>query len=234
MILGLTPARGGSKGIPGKNIRLVRGKPLIAYTIECAKKVTILDEYIVSTEDKAIADVAREYGAKVPFMRPKELAEDSSPTMPVIQHAISEIEALKGRTVEVVVLLEPTAPLRAPIDIEESYKIFSENDCDLVVSCNESHRNPYFNMIKKRGKYYELVNQGGFDVGRRQDAPLIYDLNPVVWIFSRRAIMDQTRLPKKTLMYKIPSERSIDIDTFEDLEYLEFKLEKKKNAKQRN
>jgi CMP-N,N'-diacetyllegionaminic acid synthase len=234
MILGLTPARGGSKGIPGKNIRLVRGKPLIAYTIECAKNLPILDEYIISTDDKGIAETAEKYGAKVPFMRPEKLAEDTAAMMPVIKHALLEMEALHSKTIEAVILLDPTAPLRDPVDIEESYKIFSENDCDVVVSCNEAHRNPYFNMITMRDNYFELVNKADFDVSRRQDAPVIYDLNTVVWIFSRKAVMEQTRMPKKTLMYKVPSERCIDIDTFEDLDYLEFKLERKENAKKRN
>lgn len=223
IVLGFIPARGGSKGVTGKNIREFKGKPLIAHAIDCGKESGILDRLIVSTDSQEIADVASEWGAEVPFMRPPELAEDRTPMLPVMQHAITKVEELSGKTVSALVLIDPTAPLRSVHDIQNAYKLFQESECDAVVSACPSHRSPYFNMVMMKGDYAGLVVDDGENVGCRQMAPRTYDLNTVVWVFSRYALMEEeARLPKKTLIYETVPEKSVDIDTEMDWKMLEF------------
>lgn len=225
MILGLIPARGGSKGVPKKNIRLVAGKPLIAYTIECARKCSSLDRVVVSTDSEEIATIARTYGAEVPFMRPAELASDTAAMVPVLEHAIAEIERRSGEQVEFLVLIDSTAPLRIPEDIEQALTICKQDDCDAVISVNAPHRNPYFNMVKEENGYVRLICEPERLVSRRQDAPPVYDVNTVVWIWRRKALMeDHARIPKRTKLYLVPKERSIDLDTEFDFKFLEHQL----------
>lgn len=222
MILGLIPARGGSKGVPKKNIRMVAGKPLIAYAIECALKCPSLDRVVVSTDSEEIAAVARQHGAEVPFMRPAELASDTAAMVPVLEHAITEIEKETAESVEFLVLIDSTAPLRIPDDIEQALAICKQDDCDAVISASEAHRNPYFNMVKEENGYVRLVCEPATPVGRRQDAPQVYDVNTVVWVWRRDALMkDHARIPKRTKLYLIPRERSIDLDTELDFKLLE-------------
>lgn len=226
-ILGVVPARSGSKGVRNKNIRPVRGKPLMAHAIECGLRAAFVDRVIVSTDSEEFADIARSFGAEVPFLRPAELATDQAPMLPVLQHAVSEMEALHGERVECVVLLDPTAPLRETTDVERAVDRFRAGDCDAVISAHRAHRNPYFNMIMKsgRGDYVKLVCDSDTPVGRRQDAPEVFDLNTVVWVFSRRALMEeQQRIPGRSVMIEIPVERAIDIDTEEDLRLLELRM----------
>lgn len=223
MILGLIPARGGSKGVPKKNIRMVAGKPLIAYAIECGLKCPSIDRVVVSTDNEEIATIAKQYGAEIPFMRPVEIAADTTPMLPVLQHAVQEIEQESNEKVEFIVLIDSTAPLRIPDDIEQALTICKQEDCDAVISVNEAHRNPYFNMVKEENGYARLVCEPDRPVGRRQDAPVVYDVNTVVWIWKRHALMEeQARIPKRTKLYLVPRERSIDIDTEFDFQILEY------------
>ncbi|MBW2104342.1 MAG: acylneuraminate cytidylyltransferase family protein, partial [Deltaproteobacteria bacterium] len=180
--LGLVPARGGSKGVPGKNLRLVRGRPLVAWAVECGVRAPSIDRVVVSTDSDQIAKAAQEAGADVPFMRPASLARDDTPMMPVMQHAVASVEDIYARIVDRLVLIDPTAPLRRVEDIERAIRMHEEGDCDAVISGNVAHRNPYFNMVRQEGKYIRLVLEEGRDVGRRQDAPPVYDLNTVVWV----------------------------------------------------
>lgn len=228
IILGVIPARGGSKGVPGKNIKSVCGKPLIAHAIECGLKCPSLDHLIVTTDNQEIADVAREWGAEVPFMRPDELARDETPMLPVLQHALTASEKHYSKMVKILVLLDPTGPLRIVDDIEGCLKLLRESDCDAVISGNMAHRSPYFNMVMLNDDYARLVFPSSEPVGRRQDSPPIYDLNTVVWAYYRKALMEEkARVPKRTLLYLIPPERAIDIDTGLDFEILEFLTGKK-------
>ena len=221
-VLGLVPARGGSKGITNKNIRLLAGKPLIAHAIQCGLACDSISRLIVSTDSEEIARVAREWGAEVPFIRPARLAEDATPMLPVMQHAIREIEAQCDREVDVLVLIDPTAPMRIAEDIENALDVFGRNDCDAVVSGTRSRRSPYFNMVKENVHgWMELVDSTQV-VGRRQDAPQTYDLNTVVWVYSRSALMAQgERIPEKTMLYEVAEDRALDIDTEYDLRVAE-------------
>ncbi|MBW1681857.1 MAG: acylneuraminate cytidylyltransferase family protein [Deltaproteobacteria bacterium] len=225
--LGLVPARGGSKGVPGKNLRLVRGRPLVAWAVECGVRAPSIDRVVVSTDSDQIAKAAQEAGADVPFMRPASLARDDTPMMPVMQHAVASVEDIYARIVDRLVLIDPTAPLRRVEDIEKAIRMHEEGDCDAVISGNVAHRNPYFNMVRQEGKYIRLVLEEGRDVGRRQDAPPVYDLNTVVWVYSRNAVMvNAERIPQRSRLYLVPRERAVDLDTEEDFERLSWMMER--------
>jgi len=225
MILGVIPARGGSKGVKGKNVRLVSGKPLVAHAVMCGLSCPSIEHLLVSTDSREIAQIGIKYGADVPFLRPHGLAQDATPMLPVLQHAVVEAERYYDKTLECIVLLDPTAPLRLAEDVENALEIYKKNDCDAVVSGNKAHRNPYFNMVEIENGYAKLVKETETVIGRRQDAPEVFDLNTVVWIFSRRALMDeQKRIPSCTLLYIVPAVRAIDLDSESDFEFLEFLL----------
>ncbi len=225
MVVGLIPARKGSKGVPNKNLRLVSGKPLIVHAIECGLQNEVIDHLIVSTDSKKIAAVARDSGAEVPFMRPKELATDEAPMLPVIEHAIIETEKHYAEQVDCLILIDPTAPLRSINDLTGAFELFRSGDCDAVVSGSVARRNPYFNMVQKKSTYYTLVNNSSQMIGRRQDAPEVFDLNTIVFIYTRAAVMEQkSRIPEKTLLYEIPVDRAIDLDTELDFIFLDFIL----------
>ena len=232
MVLGVIPARGGSKGVPGKNIRPVLGKPLIAYSIGCGLQCPSIDHVIVTTDSHEIADIGRKWGADVPFMRPAELSGDTVPMLPVLQHAVAETEGYYRKTLEILVLLDPTGPLRTVEDVEGCIKLFRDSDCDAVVSGNTARRSPYFNMVMRPDSYICLAIPSPEPIGRRQDCPQVYDLNTVVWVYSREALMEKkARIPERTLLYLVPSERAIDIDTELDFEILEFLMGRGKAAR---
>lgn len=222
LILGLIPARGGSKGVPGKNLRPVAGRPLIARAIACGLSCPSLDKVVVSTDSQAIAVVAQEHGAEVPFMRPVELASDTAAMLPVMQHAVTACEAHYGVAVAVLVLLDCTAPLRRVEDVEAALKLLAAPDCDAVVSGSPAQRSPYFNMVRPREGYVELFAPLPGGVGRRQDAPPVWDLNTVVWAYKRAALMEEAaRLPQRTRLYEVPRERALDLDSELDFQMLE-------------
>jgi CMP-N-acetylneuraminic acid synthetase len=143
-------ARGGSKGLPGKNIRLLGGKPLIAWSIEHALAVKRIDRVIVSTDSEEIAAVARAYGAEVPFIRPEELARDDSPEWFAWRHALNYLKHGDGIMPAVMVSVPATAPLRSSCDIENCLDEFEKGEVDIVITVTDSHRSPYFNMVKER------------------------------------------------------------------------------------
>ena len=223
MVLAVVPARGGSRGLPGKNLRRLGGKPLLAHAIECGLACPDIDHLVVSTESADIVAVAREYGADTPFVRPVELASDTAPMLPVLQHAISECERHYRNQVDLLVLLDPTGPLRTPGDIAACIKLARQNGCDAVISGNRAHRSPYFNMVSPYGEFVNLTITPPDNIGRRQDSPAVYDLNTVVWVYTRRALMqEQARIPRKSRLYLVPPERAIDVDSEFDFELLEF------------
>lgn len=228
MILGVIPARGGSKGVPRKNLRMVGGKPLLAWAIECAKASRLLDDFLVSTDDNEIYRAASYLGAPLPFLRPAELAQDSSPMLPVLEHAILETEKQKGITVQYAVLIDPTAPLRTSADIDAVIEMLKKDDCDVVVSGSPAHRNPWFNMVKREGEFVSLAADISPRPLRRQDCPTVFDLNTIAWGFSRRAVIEiGERIPPRTRLYETPGIRSIDLDTELDFQLLELVMKEK-------
>jgi CMP-N-acetylneuraminic acid synthetase len=227
LTIALIPARGGSKGINDKNIQPLLGKPLVAYAIECGLACPSIDHVIVSTDSRKIAKIAKRWGAEVPFLRPSELARDESPMLPVLQHAISTCEDYYKKRVEILVLLDPCSPMRSVEDVETCIHKFQKGNCDAVVSGCVAHRNPYFNMVVEEKGYIRLVIPPDRPIGRRQDCPTVYDLDTTVWVYSRRAIMDEkSRLPRRSCLYIVPKERSIHVESKLDLQILEFLMAK--------
>jgi len=225
IILGVIPARGGSKGIPGKNLRQVLGKPLIGYTVEEALAFKSVDKVIVTTDSPAIAATARSFGAEVPFLRPKALARDRSSMLDVLKHALRTCERLYGIRIDGIFLFDPSSPLRDEKDLAAMAGLFRREKPDLVVAVSPCRRNPYFNMLKAgRNSYAGLVLKGRFI--RRQDAPPIFDITNNGWLFSRRAVLRGWRLPRRTIAYEVRSV-TIDIDREEDLDLLEFFMKRR-------
>jgi N-acylneuraminate cytidylyltransferase/CMP-N,N'-diacetyllegionaminic acid synthase len=210
--LGLIPARGGSKSIPLKNIKPLLGKPLIAYTIEEALKSKYLDRIIVSTDDAQIAKISNEYGADVPFIRPKELAQDTSPTLPVIQHALMYLKS-EGYIPDFVVLLQPTSPLRQVKHIDEAIEKILDTNADSVISLTKSEIHPYW-MCKLDGdKVYPFIDTGKKSL-RRQDLPIIYKLNGAIVVSKTEVILSGKSWQKQDIRAIIMDPiYSIDIDT---------------------
>lgn len=212
-------ARGGSKGVPQKNIRLLGGKPLIAHAIEAGRKSEFLDRIIVSTDDEAIAAVALEYGAEVPFIRPPELAQDASPEWYAWQHALKQVGSC-----DVFVSLPATAPLRSSEDIDLCVKTFLEGGCDAVITCKDASNHPSFNMIRidEQG-LAGLLMPLSEAVGRRQDVSQVYDMTTVAYVLRPEFIMNNNSLFEgKVKAVVIPEERALDIDTLLDFEFADF------------
>lgn len=225
MILATICCRGGSKGVPGKNIRLLNGKPLIAYTIEAAKKSGLINELIISTDDEQIAAIAKEYGALVPFMRPAALASDTASKWPVFIHAVETFEKFTGKHVDYLVDLDVTVPLKMAEDIDGAIKLaLSDLTADVVITGYEPERNPYFNMMEiNKDGFAEIVKKGEKPIVRRQDAPEVYSLTPAAYVVKKSALYDYEHWSKaKCKIYPIPRERAVDIDTEMDFKIVEF------------
>jgi CMP-N,N'-diacetyllegionaminic acid synthase len=216
------PARGGSKGLPRKNIKPFNGKPLIAYSILRAKESKYIDRVVVSTEDMEIAHISKSYGAEVPFMRPDYLASDHAATIDVLIHAIDWMEMEEKLKYHILVLLHVTAPLRNVADIDNSIEMLIESKADNVFSVTECHGNPYFNMIEvNRNGTIKLVKKGNYN--SRQLAPTVYDMNASVYVWWVDIIKKKKKLiTRKTRFYFMPKERSVDIDDDMDFRIAEF------------
>ena len=226
-VLGVIPARGGSKGIPQKNLREIAGKSLLAYTAEAARSSRRLTTTIVSTDDPAIAEVARALGIEVPFIRPRDLADDAAPMLPVLQHAVREMAA-RGSALDAVVLLQPTSPLRRAEHIDAAVDLLAATGADTVVSVVEvPHQfNPASVMQLEDGRLRPLAN--GASVLRRQDKPRLYARNGPAVLAVRVAQLGRGALyDGDTRALVMEPEDSVDIDTSWDLELVEFILSRR-------
>ncbi|WP_167619063.1 acylneuraminate cytidylyltransferase family protein [Maribellus sediminis] len=210
----IIPARGGSKGLPRKNILPINGKPMICFTIDAARGVTSDDNICVSTDDLAIKNVVEGYGLKIPFIRPAELATDTSGSSEVILHAINFYKN-NGKEYSKVCLLQPTSPLRTSRHIEEAFKLWND-DLDMVVSVKESKANPYFNLFEEQDNGFLKKSKEGKYI-RRQDAPKIWEYNGAIYFISVNAIKEMA-IPEliRTKKYVMDQYSSIDIDTEDD------------------
>ena len=219
-------ARGGSKGLPGKNIRPLGGKPLIAWSIEHARAVPRIERVIVSTDSDEIAKVARQYGAEVPFMRPEELARDDSPEWLAWQHALNYLIEAEGSLPELMVSIPATAPLRLPLDIENCLDEYQKGKADMVISVTDAHRSPYFNMVKENADgTVALVMPPTAALTRRQDAPSVYDMTTVAYVVQPEFVLKhQSHFEGRVCAVHVPLERAIDIDTLMDFKMAEFFL----------
>jgi len=203
-------ARGGSVGVPGKNIKPLLGKPLIAYTIEQALAVPGIDRVFVSTDSEAIAEVARAAGAEVPFLRPAELATSSAPKLAVIRHLVEWVDAHVG-PVGRIVDLDPTSPLRDLSDIETCMAMLDE-ETDVVITAYEADKNPYFNMVEAQPDgNIRLVKPLPGGVAARQEAPKVYAMNASIYVWHRHSL-DKGLWDGRTRLHVMPRERSVDID----------------------
>jgi len=225
-------ARGGSKGVKDKNIREIAGKPLMAYTIETAKKWGKAKRIVCSTDSQKIADIAKKYGAEVPFMRPDYLATDTIGKLPVTRHALIESERIFGERFDIIVDLDVTSPVRTVKDLDNALKIFMEKKPDVLFSVIEARKNPYFNMIElnKEG-FAELSKKLEREILRRQDAPKVYEANASIYFYSRDFLLNEkynTILSSKgAVVYVMDSANSIDIDNELDFRFIEFLLNNK-------
>ncbi len=216
-VLALIPARAGSKGVPGKNTKVLAGKPLLAYAVDCARASGIVDRVVVSTDSENIAVVARMHGADVPFLRPAELAADSTPMLPVIEHALTELEADRW-TAEIVVLLQPTSPLRRPSHVAAVVSLLRETGADSVVTVVEvpRHLSPDCVMRVEEGRLVPFLPEGA-RVTRRQDARAAFVRDGTVYAFWRRTLIEQQSIYGRDCRpLMIPASESVTIDTPED------------------
>ena len=218
-------ARGDSKGLPGKNIRNFGEKPLIAWSIECALSVKAIDQVIVSTDSTVIAEISKSYGAEVPFIRPRELATDESPEWLSWRHALEYLRHSSGALPKAMVSLPATSPLRAVSDVERCLYQFSKGGCDVVVTVSESHRNPYFNMVRDKSDGTIALVIEDSQVSRRQDAPIIRDLTTVCYVASPEFVLSHNSIFEgRVKAVNVPRERAIDIDSLLDFQIAEFML----------
>lgn len=217
--LGVIPARGGSKSVPRKNIALLHGKPLIAYTIEAARGSRSLTHFVVSSEDPEIIAVAKQYGAPVPFVRPAELATDEAPSLPVVQHAVREMESLHGITYDIVVLLQPTTPLRQPGDIDAAIQKLVDTGADSVISvCDVGAYHPARMRQIIDDRLVELPIREPKEMLRRQDLPPVYIRNGAIYAVRREVVMEQNSMSGKVCRpYMMPEDRSVNVDSKLDL-----------------
>jgi CMP-N-acetylneuraminic acid synthetase len=216
-------ARGGSKGLPGKNIRLLGGKPLIAWSIEHALAVKRIVRVIVSTDSEEIAAVARDHGAEVPFIRPAELARDDSPEWLAWRHALNFLRETTGELPEVMVSVPTTAPLRLVLDIENCLDEYEKGDADMVITVTDANRSPYFNMVKilPDGAVGLVIPPDG-SITRRQDATVVYDMTTVAYVARPEFVMTSNGAFEGRVRYvHIPTERALDIDTALDFKIAE-------------
>jgi len=230
-ILGTICCRGGSKGVPGKNIKLLNGKPLIAYTIETALHTSLINDVIISTDSNEIAETAKQYGAKVPFMRPNDLASDTASKWPVFIHAVESYEKMFGVTVDYLVDMDVTVPLKNSDDINGAIqKALDDNTVDVVITGYEPERNPYFNMMEiLPNGFAEIVKKSDKPIVRRQDAPEVYSLTPAAYVVKKSALYNYEHWSKaKCKIYPIPRERAVDIDTEIDFKIVEFLMNNNK------
>jgi len=226
-ILAIIPARGGSKGIPRKNIKIIAGKPLIVWTIEEAKKSKYIDRLILSSEDVEIIRVAKEWGCEVPFIRPKELAQDETPGIEPVIHAINTL----SEKYDYVCLLQPTSPLRKVENIDDCIEKCIKNDADSCVSVTEVDKHPYW--MYEIGKNEELISLfPDKSITRRQDLPKVFALNGAIYISTCQQILKQKKLiTEKTYGYIMNKNNSIDIDEEMDFNFSAIMLLNKKDSR---
>lgn len=219
-VLGLITARGGSKGLPGKNIIEVAGLPLIAWSILSAQRSKLIDRLILSSDDQDIIKVAQSYGCEAPFERPAELASDEASSVDVVMHALQTLED----KYDLLVLLQPTSPLRIVEDIDGCIKLLLETDAPSVVSICQVDKSPYWMYsLSDTGVLRPIIKQENCPT-RRQDSPPVYLPNGAVYVVRCKQFCDERRfIYSQTRGYSMPINRSLDIDTADDLDWLEWR-----------
>lgn len=225
-------ARGGSKGVPGKNIRPLLGVPLIAHSIAQAKESELFATVAVSSDSDEILQVAKTHGADLLIKRPAELATDESGKVPAIVHAVREAEKQLGKTFSVCVDLDATSPLRLPHDISGAVKLLEDTGCDSVITGTHAHRSPYFNLVECDAQGIARLSKSLLKpIVRRQDSPKCYDMNASIYVWQRVALLRDPRVfYENTRLYEMPRERSFDIDDDLDFAIVELILQRRGNT----
>ena len=215
----IIPARGGSKGIPKKNIKILNGKPLIYYTIDVAREIFEDKDICVTTDSEEIKSVVEQTGLKVPFIRPKHLATDEAGTYEVLLHAVNWYEQ-KGRHYDVVLLLQPTSPFRTTENVKAALKLFT-SDLDMIVSVKETKSNPYY-VLFEEDKFGFLKKSKDGNFTRRQDVPPVYELNGAIYVMNIKSLKEKSIVSfEKNKKIVMNDYTSIDIDTALDWQIAE-------------
>lgn len=228
-ILGLIPARGGSKGVPRKNIRLLGGKPLVGYTIDAARRAARIDRVVVSTEDDEIAKIAEALGAEVPFRRPPELARDDSPTLSAVQHAVKVLEN-QGWQCDAICLLQPTFPFRSSADIDACIDKFEQTHADCVVTVHRvPHQfNPHWVYFESENGTLHISTGETAPIPRRQELPPAFHRSGSIYVTRTKVVMEQSLLYGERLVgFETPAADACNIDSLEDWERAEALLASK-------
>lgn len=222
-ILGLVPARGGSKGVPRKNVRSLSGRPLLAYTADAARASRRLSEVVLSTEDEEIARIGRGLGLDVPFVRPAELARDDTPMLPVVVHALRWLEE-HGRSFDAVCLLQPTNPLRRAEDIDGCIELFERERADAAVTVLPvpHEYNPHWTYLRCENGCIHLAMGERAPIPRRQDLPPAFHREGSVYVVRRDVVLEQESLYGRFLVgYEMDANRSVNVDSLDDWERAE-------------
>lgn len=218
-------ARGGSKGIAGKNLRPLMGRPLVVHTVEQACDSGVFDWVAVSSDSAEILSAGKAAGADFVIDRPDELAGDTAAKIPAIRHCAAAVETIVGTGIDIIADLDATSPLRSLDDIRGAVAMLEESRADNVLSGMPSRRSPYFNLVEETADgRVALAKTPATPIARRQDAPKCFDLNASVFVWTRGALFsdNDTVFNAKTVLFEMPEERSIDIDTETDFRFVEF------------
>lgn len=224
-MIAIIPARGGSKGLPGKNIKLLNGKPLIAYTIEAALHSKKITRVIVSTDDAKIAEISKKYGAEIPFMRPSFLASDNAKSIDVYNYTIERLQKEEKIEINEIVVLQPTSPLRTYKHIDEAIDIYLKKNADSVISyCKENHPIFWHKFINEDGGFENIFSE---DYQKnRQDIRATYYPNGALYVFKKHILSEGIYYNDNSFVYVMERKYSVDIDTQDDFEYCEYLIDK--------
>ncbi|MBH0328295.1 flagellar modification protein B [Brevibacillus brevis] len=224
-------ARGGSKGVKNKNIRPIMDRPLIAFSIKQAKQSGLFDCVAVSSDSKDILEAAMKYGADILIERPVQMATDQSAKLPAIQHCVNEVEKQLKVTFDTLVDLDATSPLRIVEDIQGAVELLERNRCSNVITAAPARRSPYFNLVElNTNGFVQLSKKLDQAIVRRQDSPKCYDMNASIYVWSREAFYGANSVfYADTMLFEMPEERSIDIDSEVDFMFVDFLLNQKRD-----
>lgn len=221
--------RGGSKGLPGKNLRDLAGKPLVAHSVLQAQEAGIFDAIAISSDSDDILAAARDWGAEHLIKRPDEMAHDTASKLPAIRHCVEEVERATGNRFDTIVDIDVTSPLRTAADIVGAVDLMERNGVTNVITGAPARKNPYFNMVQQLpdGHVDLCIRPDGGRLDRRQDCPPVFDMNAAVYVWRRDAFFDHMDVfYADTLLYEMPEERSHDIDTPLDFEFVSLLMER--------
>ena len=223
---------GGAKGVKNKNIRRISGKPLIQYTLECAAKSKLVDHFVVSTDSIDIFNLVNSLGYETKYIRPAELASDTSGKIDAIKHVVDYFESTSKIAVDIIVDLDIGVPMRTPQDIDAAIDLMvSDNEMETLVTVYPSERSPYFNMIEQQDNgYYNLVKLPNPPILRRQDAPKVFSVTPAIFAWKRNSLHIKHLYEGNWGIYEMPIERSLDIDTEFEFKMVEFLMNQNLNV----